>query len=210
MPDYEILELLLAQAIPRADVKPVAKDLLDRFGTLGEVLSAEPAALGAVKGIGHAAVAALKIVQAAGLRLARQQVMNTNAIASWDKLLDYCKAAMGYEKVERLRVLFLDARNVLIAGEVQQRGTVDHAPLYPREVVKRALDLSASAFILVHNHPSGDPTPSNADIEMTKKSATPANSSTLRCMTMSSSAKTTMSVSRRSACFDANPGRKYR
>ena len=169
MPDYEILELLMAQAIPRADVKPVAKDLLDRFGTLGEVLSAEPAALGAVKGIGHAAMAALKIVQAAGLRLARQQVMNTNAIASWDKLLDYCKAAMGYEKVEQLRVLFLDAKNVLLADEVQQRGTVDHTPLYPREVVKRALDLSASAFILVHNHPSGDPTPSNADIEMTKK-----------------------------------------
>jgi len=169
MPDYEILKLLMAQAIPRADVKPVAKDLLDRFGTLGEVLSAEPAALGAVKGIGHAAVAALKIVQAAGLRLDRQQVMNTNAIASWDKLLDYCKAAMGYEKVEQLRVLFLDAKNVLLADEVQQRGTVDHTPLYPREVVKRALDLSASAFILVHNHPSGDPTPSNADIEMTKK-----------------------------------------
>ena len=95
--------------------------------------------------------------------------MNTNAIASWDKLLDYCKAAMGYEKVEQLRVLFLDAQNVLIADEVQQRGTVDHTPLYPRAVVKRALDLSASAFILVHNHPSGDPTPSNADIEMTKK-----------------------------------------
>jgi DNA repair protein RadC len=169
MPDYEILELILAQAIRRADVKPLAKELLDRFGSLGEVLSAEPSALGALKGVGDAAVVALKVVHAAGLRLARQQVMHTNVISSWDQLLDYCKAAMGYEKVEQLRILFLDAKNVLIADEVQQRGTVNHTPIYPREVVKRALDLSASAFILVHNHPSGDPTPSREDIEMTKK-----------------------------------------
>jgi DNA repair protein RadC len=168
MPDYEILELLLAQAIRRADVKPLAKALLDQFGSLGEVLSAAPAALGAVKGIGDAAIVALKVVHAAGLRLARQQVMHTNVIASWDQLLDYCKAAMGYEKVEQLRVLFLDTKNGLIADEVQQRGTVSHTPIYPREVVKRALDLGASAFILVHNHPSGDPTPSREDIEMTK------------------------------------------
>jgi len=169
MPDYEILELLLALAIPRADVKPLAKALLDRFGSMGEVLSASPRELGAVKGIGDATVAALKVVRAAGLRLAQQQIMNTNVIGSWDHLIEYCKAAMGYEKVEQLRILFLDRKNVLIADEVQQRGTVDHTPLYPREVVKRALDLGASALILVHNHPSGDPTPSREDIEMTKK-----------------------------------------
>ena len=169
MPDYEILELLLALAIPRADVKPLAEALLGRFGSLGEVLSAAPQALGEVAGMGEAAVAALKVVRIAGLRLARQQIMNTNAIGSWDSLIDYCKAAMGYEKVEQFRILFLDRKNVLIADEVQQRGTVDHTPLYPREVVKRALDLGASALILVHNHPSGDPTPSRDDIEMTKK-----------------------------------------
>lgn len=169
MPDYEILELLLSQAIPRADVKPIAKILLERFGSLGEVLSAEVDKLCAVKGVGEAAAVALKVVQAAGLRLARQQIMNTNVIGSWDQLLDYCKAAMGYEKIEQLRVLFLDRKNILIADEVQQTGTVDHTPLYPREVVKRALDLNASAIILVHNHPSGDPTPSSGDINMTKE-----------------------------------------
>ena len=169
MPDYEILELLLSQAIPRADVKPIAKALLDRFGSLGEVLGAPPEKLREVKGVGDAAAVALKVVRAAGLRMARQQVMNTDAIGSWDQLLDYCKAAMGYEAVEQLRVLFLDRKNVLIADEVQQRGTVDHTPLYPREVVKRALDLNASALILVHNHPSGDPTPSRGDIEMTRE-----------------------------------------
>ena len=156
MPDYEILELLLAQAIPRADVKPIAKDLLETFGSLGEVLS-------------DAAAVTLNVVRAAGLRVVRQQVMNADAIGSWDQLLDYCKAAMGYEKIEQLRVLFLDRKNRLIADEVQQRGTVDHTPLYPREVVKGALDLNASAIILVHNHPSGDPTPSRGDIDMTKR-----------------------------------------
>ncbi len=169
MPDYEILELLLSQAIPRADVKPIAKALLERFGSLGEVLSPAPEKLCTVKGIGEAAAVALKVVQAAGLRLSRQQIMNKNAIGSWDQLLDYCKAAMGYEKIEQLRVLFLDRKNILIADEVQQTGTVDHTPLYPREVVKRALDLNASAIILVHNHPSGDPAPSRGDIDMTKE-----------------------------------------
>lgn len=169
MPDYEILELLLAQAIPRADVKPVAKALLARFGSLGEVMSAPLSDLQEIKGVGEAAAVALKVVQAAGLRLARQHVLNKNVIGSWNSLIDYCKAAMGYEKVEQLRVLFLDRKNVLIADEVQQRGTVDHTPLYPRQVLKRALDLNASALILVHNHPSGDPTPSRDDIEMTKE-----------------------------------------
>ena len=169
MPDYEILELLLAQAIPRADVKPIAKDLLETFGSLGEVLSAAPERLRAIKGVGDAAAVTLNVVRAAGLRVVRQQVMNADAIGSWDQLLDYCKAAMGYEKIEQLRVLFLDRKNRLIADEVQQRGTVDHTPLYPREVVKGALDLNASAIILVHNHPSGDPTPSRGDIDMTKR-----------------------------------------
>ncbi len=169
MPDYEILELLLSQAIPRTDVKPIAKDLMAAFGSLGAVLSAPAEKLRGVKGLGDAAAVALKVSHAAGLRLARQQIMNKDAIGSWDKLLDYCKAAMGYEKIEQLRVLFLDRKNVLIADEVQQQGTVDHTPLYPREVVKRALDLNASAIILVHNHPSGDPTPSRGDIDMTKR-----------------------------------------
>lgn len=169
MPDYEILELLLALAIPRNDVKPVAKALLDHFGGLGDVLSAEPADLTRIKGVGESAATALKIVRAAGLRLSQQQIANRNVIGSWDQLLAYCKAAMGYKKIEQLRLLFLDRKNVLIADEVQQQGTVDHTPLYPREVVKRALDLGASAIILVHNHPSGDPTPSRADIEMTRQ-----------------------------------------
>jgi DNA repair protein RadC len=169
MPDYEILELLLSQAIPRADVKPVAKALLARFGSLGEVMSAPSSDLQEIKGVGEAAAVALKVVQAAGLRLAQQQVLNTNVISSWNSLIDYCKAAMGYEKIEQLRVLYLDRKNILIADEVQQRGTVDHTPLYPRQVLKRALDLNASALILVHNHPSGDPTPSRDDIDMTKE-----------------------------------------
>lgn len=167
MPDYEILELLLALAIPRGDVKPLAKALVDRFGSLGGVLSAEPEALIQIKGIGDSAATALKVVRAAGLRLSRQQIAKRDVIGSWDQLLAYCKAAMGYQKIEQLRILFLDRKNVLITDEVQQQGTVDHTPLYPREVVKRALELGASAIILVHNHPSGDPTPSRADIEMT-------------------------------------------
>ncbi|MDA0663799.1 MAG: DNA repair protein RadC [Proteobacteria bacterium] len=169
MPDYEILELLLALAIPRGDVKPVAKALMDRFGSLGDVLSAESEALIQIKGIGDSAATALKVVRAAGLRLSRQQITKRDVIGSWDQLLAYCKAAMGYQKIEQLRILFLDRKNVLIADEVQQQGTVDHTPLYPREVVKRALELGASAIILVHNHPSGDPTPSRADIEMTRQ-----------------------------------------
>ena len=168
MPDYELLELLLALAIPRRDVKPIAKSLIDRFGSLGEVLSASPTALVEMAGIGETVAISLKVVQASGVRLSQQNVTDRDVIGSWDHLLDYCKAAMGYEKIEQLRILFLDRKNALIADEVQQRGTVDHTPLYPREVVKRALELGASALILVHNHPSGDPTPSKADIEMTR------------------------------------------
>lgn len=169
MPDYEILELLLSQVIPRRDVKPIAKTLLDRFGSLGEVLSASADDLQETKGVGESTAISLKVVQTAGLRLAQQHVMNTNVLNSWDKLLDYCKSAMGYDKIEQVRVLYLNQKNTLIADEVQQRGTVNHTPVYPREVVKRALELHASALILVHNHPSGDPTPSRDDIDMTNE-----------------------------------------
>lgn len=167
MPDYELLEMLLAQAIPRRDVKPLAKSLLDRFGSFGGVISADDEKLLAVSGMGETSVAALKVVRAAAVRLLQQEVTGRDIISSWDRLIDYCRAAMAHETVEQLRLLFLDKRNVLITDEVQQRGTVDHTPLYIREVVKRALDLSASALIVVHNHPSGDPTPSRGDIDMT-------------------------------------------
>jgi len=169
MPDYELLELLLAQAIPRRDVKPLAKILLERFGSFAGVISADDDKLLSVSGMGETSVAALKVVRAAAVRLLRQEVTGRDAISSWDKLVDYCRAAMAHESVEQLRLLFLDRKNVLIADEVQQRGTVDHTPLYVREVVKRALDLGASALIVVHNHPSGDPTPSRGDIEMTNE-----------------------------------------
>lgn len=168
MPDYELLELLLSIAIPQKDVKPLAKSLLATFKTFNGVITAHPAALEQTKGMGEVSAAALKVVQAAAVRLAQAQVMDRPVISSWDRLLDYCMAAMGHEKVEQTRVLFLDKRNRLIADERQNRGTVDHTPLYPREVVKRALELGATAIILVHNHPSGDPTPSKADIELTK------------------------------------------
>lgn len=169
MPDYELLELVLAIAIPRSDVKPLAKALLTEFKNFNGVITAEPAMLGRVKGMGDVSVAALKVVQAAAVRLARGEIMERPLVSSWDQLLDYCMAAMGHEKVEQTRVLFLDKRNRLIADERQNKGTIDHTPLYPREIVKRALEIGATAFILVHNHPSGDATPSHADIEMTKE-----------------------------------------
>jgi len=168
LPDYELLELLLF-AIPRIDTKPVAKALLRRFGSLAEVIAADPAKLREVDGVKDAAVAALKAVQAAAQRLLRARLAETPMIGSWNALIDYCTAAMAYGAVEQFRVLYLDRKNRLIADEPQQRGTVDHTPVYPREVVKRALELNASALIMVHNHPSGDPRPSAADIEMTRK-----------------------------------------
>ena len=169
LPDYEMLELLLYLGLPRRDVKPLAKALLDRFGTFAEVISAEPAALAEVKGMGEAAIIALKSVQSAALRLSRDEVMNRHVLSHWQQLVDYCKASMAYGKTEQFRILYLDRKNNLIADEVQQEGTVDHTPVYPREVVKRALELGATALIMVHNHPSGDPTPSKADIEMTRE-----------------------------------------
>ncbi len=166
--DYELLELLLFRAIPQRDVNPLAKSLIEKFGSFGEVVAAPPARLAEVKGLGEAAITELKIVAAAAQRLARGEVKRRPVLSSWSSVLDYCRAAMAFADKEQFRILFLDKRNQVITDEVQQVGTVDHTPVYPREVVKRALELSATAVILVHNHPSGDPTPSDADIKMTK------------------------------------------
>ena len=166
--DYELLELLLFRALAHRDVKPLAKMLLAKFGSFAEVIAAPEARLAEVKGLGGAGITELKIVQAAASRLLRGAIQKRPVLSSWSSVLDYCRTAQGFADREQFRVLFLDKRNALIADEVQQTGTVDHTPVYPREVVKRALELSASAIILVHNHPSGDPTPSPADIQMTK------------------------------------------
>jgi DNA repair protein RadC len=169
MPDYELLELTLFAAVPRRDTKPLAKALLARFGSFAEVIAAPRARLMEVTGVGDSVANHLKIVEAAAHRLAKTGVIGKPALSSWTALLDYCTAAMARSHNEEFRILFLDRKNVLIADEVQNRGTVDHTPVYPREIVKRALELSASAIILVHNHPSGDPTPSKADIVMTRE-----------------------------------------
>ena len=166
--DYELLELVLFRAIPQRDVKPLAKNLIATFGSFPEVISAPSTRLAEVKGIGDAAITELKIVHAAASRLARGQVQKRPVLSSWSSVIDYCRTTMAFAEKEQFRVLFLDKRNQLIVDELQQVGTVDHTPVYPREVVKRALELSATALILVHNHPSGDPTPSHADIEMTQ------------------------------------------
>lgn len=167
MPDYELLELVLFRAIPRQDVKPLARALLDRFGDFNRVLSAPARRLAEVKGVGEAVIQELKIVEAAAHRLARARVLHRSVLSSWDQLLDYCRSAMAHRETEQFRVLYLDRKNVLIADEEQAKGTVDHVPVYPREVIKRALEINASALILVHNHPSGDPTPSSQDIALT-------------------------------------------
>jgi len=166
--DYEMLELILFRAIPQRDVKPLAKELLATFGSFSEVIAAPVERLNEVDGLGEAAIAELKIVQAAANRLVRGEVKQRQVLSSWSNVLDYCRAAMAFESKEHFRILFLDKGNHLIADEQHQTGTVDHTPVYPREVVKRALELSATAVILVHNHPSGDPTPSRADIDMTR------------------------------------------
>jgi DNA repair protein RadC len=169
LPDYELLELVLFRSIPRRDVKPLAKDLVKRFGSFAEVLAASPARLAEVPGVTAGIITDLKVVEAAGRRLARGEVTKRPVLSSWTSVIDYCRAAMAFMDKEQFRLLFLDKRNALIADEVQKSGTVDHTPVYPREVVKRALELSASALILVHNHPSGDPTPSSADVRMTRE-----------------------------------------
>ncbi len=169
VPDYELLELVLFRAIPRQDVKPLARQLLETFGDFSGVVSAPRERLTALPGIGDAVATELKIVEAAAHRLARNRVIDRQAISGWDALVTYCRTAMAHREIEQFRILFLDRKNFLIADEEQARGTVDHVPVYPREVVKRALELNASAIILVHNHPSGDPTPSDADITVTRQ-----------------------------------------
>ncbi|HXF52836.1 MAG TPA: DNA repair protein RadC [Hyphomicrobiaceae bacterium] len=168
LPDYELLELVLFRAVPRRDTKDLAKRLLNRFGTFAEVLNAPEPLIKEVPGAGDRVVEELKLVRAAALRLMRSEILRRPALSSWSQVVEYCRAAMGYEAREQFRILFLDKKNHLIADELQQEGTVDHTPVYVREVLKRALELSATAIILVHNHPSGDPTPSRADIDMTK------------------------------------------
>jgi DNA repair protein RadC len=167
MPEYELLELILFRAIPRHDVKPLARLLLDTFGDINRVVTAPAARLAAIPGVGEAVIQELKLIEAVAQRMARSRIMHRPVLSSWDALLDYCHTAMAHRETEQFRILFLDRKNVLIADEEQSQGTVDHVPVYPREVVKRALELNASALILVHNHPSGDPTPSEADIAMT-------------------------------------------
>jgi DNA repair protein RadC len=166
--DYELLELILFRAIPRRDVKPLAKQLIATFGSFAEVLAAPETRLKHTDGVSDSVITELKIMHAAATRIAKAQIKGRRALSSWSSVIDYCRTAQAFAEKEQFRILFLDKRNQLIADEVQQTGTVDHTPVYPREVVKRALELSATALVLVHNHPSGDPTPSAADITMTK------------------------------------------
>lgn len=166
--DYELLELVLFRAVPQRDVKPLAKELIEAFGSFAEAISAPPSRLKEIEGVGDAIITELKIVEAAATHLAKGRIKTKEVLSSWSAVIDYCRTSMAFADKEQFRVLFLDKRNQLIADEVQQKGTVDHTPVYPREVVKRALELSATAIVLVHNHPSGDPTPSRADIQMTK------------------------------------------
>jgi DNA repair protein RadC len=166
--DYELLEMALFAALPRRDTKPLAKKLLKKFGSFSEVIHAPVPRLREVKGIGDASISQLKLLAAAAGRAAKREIERKVALSSWNEVIDYCRSGMAFADKEQFRLLFLDKRNQLIADEVQQTGTVDHTPVYPREVIKRALELSATALILVHNHPSGDPSPSQADIQMTK------------------------------------------
>ena len=168
LPDYEILELLLASVLPRKDVKPLAKSMIERWGSFADVLSADIEDLETTKGLGRSSATILKVVREAAIRLTKAPIAEKPVLSSWLDLLDYCSAAMASLRKEHFRLLFLDRKNMLIKDEIQQQGTIDHTPLYPREVVQRALALHASSVIMVHNHPTGDPTPSKADIEMTR------------------------------------------
>jgi DNA repair protein RadC len=166
--DYELLEMVLFTAQPRGDMKPAAKELLKKFGSFAEVMHAPEVLLREVDGIGDASAIQLKLIAAAAGRIAKGELKARTLLSSWNDVIAYCRTTMAFADKEQFRILFLDKRNQLIADEVQQTGTVDHTPVYPREVIKRALELSATAILLVHNHPSGDPTPSQADIQMTK------------------------------------------
>lgn len=166
--DYELMELVLFRALPRRDVKPLAKTLISKFGSFAEAVHAPDARLREVDGLGESAITEIKLITAAASRVAKGQLRRQTVLSSWATVIDYCRTAMAFADKEQFRILFLDKRNQLISDEVQQVGTVDHTPVYPREVVKRALELSATAIIMVHNHPSGDPTPSHADVQMTK------------------------------------------
>ncbi len=168
LPDYELMELVLFRTLPRADVKPLAKQLISTFGSFADVLAAPYERLVEIKGIKDATATDFKVIEAAARRFAKGAIGKRPVLSSWSALIDYCRTAMAFDDRERFRILFLDKKNALIADEVQQTGTIDHTPVYPREVVRRALELRATALILVHNHPSGDPTPSRADIEMTR------------------------------------------
>jgi DNA repair protein RadC len=166
--DYELLEMALFAALPRRDTKPLAKALLKKFGSFAEVIHAPEALLREVEGVGDASINQLKLIAAAATRVAKGELQKRTQLSSWNDVIDYCRTSMAFADKEQFRILFLDKRNQLISDEVQQTGTVDHTPVYPREVIKRTLELSATAIILVHNHPSGDPTPSSADIQMTR------------------------------------------
>ncbi len=169
MQDYELLELLLFMAIPRRDVKPLAKDLLSTFGSLPELMSAPHSALSQVEGVSENTATAIKTVSALAARMMKQELMQKPVLNNWTRLMDYCHMTMAHETKEHFRILFLNKKNEMIADEIQGSGTVDHTPAYPREIMKRALELGATALILMHNHPSGDPKPSQADIDMTNQ-----------------------------------------
>ena len=168
MTEYEILELLLFRSIPRRDIKPLAKQLLAEFGSIAEIFAATTPRLSSFKGLGDNAITDLRLIHTAAISMTAERIRDRTLLESWSAVLDYCRTTMAFSNVEQFRILFLDKRNCLIADEVQQTGTVDHTPVYPREIAKRAMELSATGLLLVHNHPSGDPTPSRADIEMTK------------------------------------------
>ncbi|AIL64942.1 hypothetical protein NOVO_02750 [Rickettsiales bacterium Ac37b] len=169
LPDYEILELLLCLAKPRSDQKPLAKSLINTYGSLAQVLTADQNSLLNVKGIGANVITTFKLVQETAIRLVKEDMTTRPILESWKNLLDYCRATMGHIKIKQFRVLFLDVKNMIVADELQEHGTVNHIQIYPREILKRALSLGASSLILVHNHPSGNIKPSKEDIEVTKQ-----------------------------------------
>ncbi|MHA1539769.1 MAG: RadC family protein [Alphaproteobacteria bacterium] len=169
--DYELLELILFLTNPRKDMKPLAKELLNHFGSFNKIVTASPTELQKIKGIGETATATFKIIQAAAIKLSQEKIMNQHIFSSWKEIISYCRTSMAHSQVEQFRLIFLDAKNKLIKDEVQQEGTINETAIYPREIIKRALEVGAMGVVMVHNHPSGDPTPSKADIKMTKKVA---------------------------------------